>query len=146
MRRLLSVAPVLLWLITPLAFAQLPGITSQPLPGGGQSWSLPVQTLVFITSLTFIPAILLMMTSFTRIIIVFGLLRNALGTPSAPPNQVLLGLALFLTFFIMSPVIDKIYVDAYQPFSEEKISMQEALEKGRSRCVSLCCVRPVRQI
>lgn len=130
MRRLFSVAPVLLWLITPLAFAQLPGITSQPLPGGGQSWSLPVQTLVFITSLTFIPAILLMMTSFTRIIIVFGLLRNALGTPSAPPNQVLLGLALFLTFFIMSPVIDKIYVDAYQPFSEEKISMQEALEKG----------------
>ena len=129
MRRLLSVAPVLLWLVTPLAFAQLPGITSQPLPGGGQSWSLPVQTLVFITSLTFIPAILLMMTSFTRIIIVFGLLRNA-GTPSAPPNQVLLGLALFLTFFIMSPVIDKIYVDAYQPFSEEKISMQEALEKG----------------
>ena len=129
MRRLLSVAPVLLWLVTPLAFAQLPGITSQPLPGGGQSWSLPVQTLVFITSLTFIPAILLMMTSFTRII-VFGLLRNALGTPSAPPNQVLLGLALFLTFFIMSPVIDKIYVDAYQPFSEEKISMQEALEKG----------------
>ena len=128
MRRLFSVAPVLLWLITPLAFAQLPGITSQPLPGGGQSWSLPVQTLVFITSLTFIPAILLMMT--TRIIIVFGLLRNALGTPSAPPNQVLLGLALFLTFFIMSPVIDKIYVDAYQPFSEEKISMQEALEKG----------------
>ena len=102
MRRLFSVAPVLLWLITPLAFAQLPGITSQPLPGGGQSWSLPVQTLVFITSLTFIPAILLMMTSFTRIIIVFGLLRNALGTPSAPPNQVLLGLALFLTFFIMS--------------------------------------------
>ncbi|EGD4765482.1 flagellar type III secretion system pore protein FliP [Escherichia coli] len=130
MRRLLSVAPVLLWLVTPLAFAQLPSITSQPLPGGGQSWSLPVQTLVFITSLTFIPAILLMMTSFTRIIIVFGLLRNALGTPSAPPNQVLLGLALFLTFFIMSPVIDKIYVDAYQPFSEEKISMQEALEKG----------------
>ena len=130
MRRLLSVAPVLLWLVTPLAFAQLPGITSQPLPGGGQSWSLPVQTLVFITSLTFIPAILLMMTSFTRIIIVFGLLRNALGTPSAPPNQVLLGLALFLTFFIMSPVIDKIYVNAYQPFSEEKISMQEALEKG----------------
>lgn len=83
-----------------LAFAQLPGITSQPPPGGGQSWSLPVQTLVFITSLTFIPAILLMMTSFTRIIIVFGLLRNALGTPSAPPNQVLLGLALFLTFLL----------------------------------------------
>lgn len=144
MRRLLSVAPVLLWLVTPLAFAQLPGITSQPLPGGGQSWSLPVQTLVFITSLTFIPAILLMMTSFTRIIIVFGLLRNALGTPSAPPNRYCWGWHYF-DLFIMSPVIDKIYVDAYQPFSEEKISMQEALEKG-SRYVSLCCVRPVRQI
>ena len=89
-----------------------------------------MQTLGFITSLTFIPAILLMMTSFTRIIIVFGLLRNALGTPSAPPNQVLLGLALFLTFFIMSPVIDKIYTEAYQPFSEDKISMQVATERG----------------
>ena len=107
MRRLLSLTLAGLWLFSPVALAQLPGLVSQPLPGGGQSWSLPVQTLVFITSLTFLPAILLMMTSFTRIIIVFGLLRNALGTPSAPPNQVLLGLALFLTFFIMSPVIDK---------------------------------------
>ncbi|SUB70805.1 Flagellar biosynthetic protein fliP precursor [Pluralibacter gergoviae] len=71
-----------------------------------------------------------MMTSFTRIIIVFGLLRNALGTASAPPNQVLLGLALFLTFFIMSPVLDKIYADAYQPFSENKISMEEAFDRG----------------
>ena len=146
MRRLLTLIPAILWLVTPCALAQLPGLVTQPLPGGGQSWSLPVQTLVFITSLTFIPAILLMMTSFTRIIIVFGLLRNALGTPSAPPNQVLLGLALFLTFFIMSPVIDKIYVDAYQPFSEEKISMQEALKKALSRCVSLCCARHAKPI
>ncbi|EFB4881783.1 flagellar type III secretion system pore protein FliP [Escherichia coli] len=84
------------------------------------------------TNITTSPNDIVVNTPFhvTRIIIVFGLLRNALGTPSAPPNQVLLGLALFLTFFIMSPVIDKIYVDAYQPFSEEKISMQEALEKG----------------
>lgn len=81
MRRLLSLTLAGLWLFSPVALAQLPGLVSQPLPGGGQSWSLPVQTLVFITSLTFLPAILLMMTSFTRIIIVFGLLRNALGTP-----------------------------------------------------------------
>jgi flagellar biosynthetic protein FliP len=121
---------VSLLLVSPQSLAQLPGLVSQPMPGGGQSWSLPVQTLVFITSLTFLPAILLMMTSFTRIIIVFGLLRNALGTPSAPPNQVLLGLALFLTFFIMSPVFDKIYTDAYQPFSENKMEMPEAIEKG----------------
>ena len=130
MRRVYSLALSGLLLLSPSAFAELPGLISQPLANGGQSWSLPVQTLVFITSLTFIPAILLMMTSFTRIIIVFGLLRSALGTPSAPPNQVLLGLALFLTFFIMSPVIDKVYTDAYQPFSEDKIPLQDALEKG----------------
>jgi len=130
MRRLYFLALGGLLMLSPSAFAELPGLISQPLANGGQSWSLPVQTLVFITSLTFIPAILLMMTSFTRIIIVFGLLRSALGTPSAPPNQVMLGLALFLTFFIMSPVIDKIYTDAYQPFSEDKITMQEALDKG----------------
>ena len=129
MKRLTWAAATLL-LLSPAAFAQLPGLVSQPLPGGGESWSLPVQTLVFITSLTFIPIVLLMMTSFTRIIIVFGLLRNALGTASAPPNQVLLGLALFLTFFIMSPVLDKIYADAYQPFSENKISMEEAFDRG----------------
>ncbi|EMN5860697.1 flagellar type III secretion system pore protein FliP [Pluralibacter gergoviae] len=128
MRRLTWAVATLL--LSPAAFAQLPGLVSQPLPGGGESWSLPVQTLVFITSLTFIPIVLLMMTSFTRIIIVFGLLRNALGTASAPPNQVLLGLALFLTFFIMSPVLDKIYADAYQPFSENKISMEEAFDRG----------------
>ncbi|MCT4706652.1 flagellar type III secretion system pore protein FliP [Enterobacteriaceae bacterium H11S18] len=134
MKRLLSFSlmglMVSLLFVTPQALAQLPGLVSQPMANGGQSWSLPVQTLVFITSLTFLPAILLMMTSFTRIIIVFGLLRNALGTPSAPPNQVLLGLALFLTFFIMSPVFDKIYADAYLPFSESKIEMPEAIDKG----------------
>ncbi|UQY46160.1 flagellar type III secretion system pore protein FliP [Erwinia sp. PK3-005] len=128
MRRLLPLLPLLL--LTPEVHAQLPGLVTQPLPNGGQSWSLPVQTLVFITSLTFLPAILLMMTSFTRIIIVFGLLRNALGTPSAPPNQVLLGLSLFLTFFIMAPVFDKIYQDAYLPFSQDKISMEVAMDKG----------------
>ncbi len=96
----------------------------------GESWSLPVQTLVMLTSLTFLPAILLMMTGFTRIIIVLGLLRNALGTPSAPPNQVLLGLALFLTFYVMSPVGEKIYQQAWKPLSENTISMETALEKG----------------
>lgn len=73
--------PAALLFISPAALAQLPGLISQPLANGGQSWSLPVQTLVLLTSLTFLPAMLLMMTSFTRIIIVLGLLRNALGTP-----------------------------------------------------------------
>jgi len=110
--------------------AGLPALTSTPAPGGGQTYSLSLQTLILLTSLSFLPAVLLMMTSFTRIVIVLSLLRQALGTQSAPPNQVIIGLALFLTLFVMSPVLDKIYTDAYQPFSENKIQMQEALEKG----------------
>lgn len=96
----------------------------------GESWSLPVQTLVLMTSLTFLPAVLLMMTGFTRIVIVLGLLRNALGTASTPPNQVLLGLALFLTFFVMSPIANRIYDEAWLPLSQDKISMEVALQKG----------------
>ena len=120
----------LLLLASPAAFAQLPGIISQQMSNCAQNWSLPIHTLGFITTLTLLPAMLLMCTSFTRIIIVLGLLRNALGTPSAPPNQVLLGLGLFLTFFVMAPVFDKIYSDAYQPFTENKITMQDAMDKG----------------
>jgi flagellar biosynthetic protein FliP len=95
-----------------------------------EGWSLPVQTLVLLTSLTFVPALLLMMTGFTRIIIVLGLLRSALGTQSTPPNQVLLGLALFLTFFVMSPVFDTVYKDAWVPLSEDKITMDTALSEA----------------
>jgi flagellar biosynthetic protein FliP len=114
-----------------LALAQaMPAITSTPAPGGGTQWSLSIQTLLLLTGLTFIPAIILMMTSFTRIIIVFSLLRHALGTQTSPPNQVLVGLTLFLTFFIMAPTFDRVYVDAYQPLSENKISFQEALDRG----------------
>jgi flagellar biosynthetic protein FliP len=113
------------------AYAQaLPAITSTPVAGGGVQWSLSVQTLLLLTSITFLPALILMMTSFTRIIIVFSLLRHALGTQTSPPNQVLVGLALFLTFFIMAPVGDRIYNEAYLPLAENKIGFQEALEKG----------------
>src|SRR5690606_32860203 len=110
--------------------AGLPALTSSPSAGGGQTYTLSMQTLILLTSLSFLPAVLLMMTSFTRIIIVLSLLRQALGTQSTPPNQVLIGLALFLTLFVMSPVMDRIYTDAYQPFSENRIQMQEALERG----------------
>ena len=108
----------------------MPLVNASPAAGGGQNYTLSIQTLILLTSLTFLPAVVLMMTGFTRIVIVLSLLRQALGTQSAPPNQVLVGIALFLTFFVMSPVIDKIYVEAYQPLSENKISMQEAMEKG----------------
>ncbi|QCI24187.1 flagellar biosynthetic protein FliP [Buchnera aphidicola (Muscaphis stroyani)] len=124
------VSILFLLLFCPLVYAETPQITSHILEDGGQTWSIPVQTLVLLTSLTFLPAFILMMTSFTRIIIVFGLLRNALGTPYAPPNQILIGLALFLTFFIMSPTFDEAYKNAYIPFSKEKISMEEAISKG----------------
>jgi flagellar biosynthetic protein FliP len=124
---------VLALLALPLAaMAQqgLPAFTSTPAAGGGQNYSLSLQTLLLLTALSFLPAALLMMTSFTRIVIVLSLLRQALGTQSAPPNQVIIGLSLFLTLFVMSPVFDKIYVDAYQPFSENKIQMGEALDKA----------------
>ena len=125
----------LILLVAPFsAWAQqtggLPALTSVPGPGGSQTYTLSIQTLLTLTALTFIPAVVLMMTSFTRIIIVFSLLRHALGTQSSPPSQVLIGLALFLTFFIMSPVLDKIYVDAYQPFAENQITFNQAIERG----------------
>ena len=120
-----------LMLLPEAASAQgLPGITSTKGPGGSQTWSLSVQTLVLLTSLSFLPALLLSMTSFTRILIVLGLLRTAIGTQSSPPNQVLVGLSLFLTFFVMSPVFDKVHSAAYKPFSENKISAEQALERG----------------
>jgi flagellar biosynthetic protein FliP len=113
-----------------LAQAGLPAVTATPAPGGGQTYALTIQALLFLTSLTFLPAMLLMMTSFTRIIIVLSLLRQALGTVQAPPNQVLIGLSLFLTFFVMSPVLERIYDDAYVPFSERRIGFEEALQRG----------------
>jgi flagellar biosynthetic protein FliP len=105
-------------------------ITSTPNAAGGQTWSLPLQTLLLLTALTFIPAVLLLMTSFTRIIIVLSLLRQALGTNNAPPNQVLIGLALILTLFVMAPVGDRIYRDAYLPFSERRIDQGTAIERA----------------
>ena len=127
------IVAVLLLGLTPAAFGAdvgLPAFTSTSAPGGGQSYSLSLQTLLLLTSLSFLPALLLMMTGFTRIIIVLSLLRSAVGTPSAPPNQVLIGLALFLTFFVMSPVLDKIYQEAYLPYSEDKLTLEQAYDKG----------------
>jgi flagellar biosynthetic protein FliP len=108
----------------------LPAFTSTPTPGGGQAYSLNIQTLIALTALTFLPAILLLMTGFTRIIIVLSLLRQALGTPTAPPNQVLIGLALFLTVFVMAPILERIHQEAWIPYSQDKIQLEEALSKG----------------
>lgn len=115
------------------ALAQTQG-TSLPLiigqGPGGASYSVPIQTLLFFTALGFIPAVLLMMTAFTRIVIVLSLLRQALGTPAAPPNQVIIGLSLFLTFFVMGPTLDKVYDQAWAPYSRNEISIDQALQRG----------------
>lgn len=131
-RRLAFILPVIIALAPISVSAQqgIPAFTSTPIGGGAQEYSLPIQTLLLLTSLSFLPAALLMMTCFTRIIIVFSLLRQALGTQTTPPTQVLVGLALFLSFFIMGPVFDKIYSDAYVPYTENKLTTQQALEKG----------------
>jgi len=113
-----------------LAQPGIPALTTSPAPGGGTEYSLPVQTLLLMAAFTFLPAALLMMTSFTRIIIVLSLLRQAIGTQTAPPNQVMVGLALFLTLFVMGPTFDKIYTDAYVPLQENRIQMTEAMNRG----------------
>jgi flagellar biosynthetic protein FliP len=100
--------------------------------GGGASYSVPIQTLLFFTALSFLPAALLMMTGFTRIVIVLGLARQAIGAQTAPPNQVIIGLSLFLTLFVMGPTLDKVYKDAYEPFSTNQITFTEALERGQA--------------
>ena len=106
----------------------LPLVISQG--AGGTSYSVPIQTLLFFTALGFIPAVLLLMTAFTRIVIVLGLLRQAMGTQAAPPNQVILGLSLFLTFFVMTPALDKIYATAWAPYSAGTLPMDQALKVG----------------
>ncbi|XLZ70188.1 flagellar type III secretion system pore protein FliP [Massilia sp. SR12] len=123
-------APALLLPLAALAEPTIPAFTSTPAAGGGTNYGLTLQTLILMTALTFIPAALLMMTGFTRIVIVLSLLRQALGTQSAPPNQVIIGLSLFLTFFVMSPVFDKIYTEAWIPLQENSITMQQAMDRS----------------
>ena len=124
-------------LLAALSFGALAQTTGGPgLPlvvaqgTGGTSYSVPVQTLLFFTALSFLPALLLMMTGFTRIVIVLSLLRQALGTPTAPPNQVVVGLSLFLTLFVMSPTIDRIHAEAWEPYAAQKIGFDVALARG----------------
>lgn len=98
--------------------------------GTDTSFSVPIQTLLFFTALSFLPAILLMMTGFTRIVIVLSLLRQALGTQQSPPNQVIIGLSLFLTLFVMGPTLDRVYEEAYKPFSTNALTFEQAVAKA----------------
>jgi flagellar biosynthetic protein FliP len=119
-------------LLPVLADAAAPGIPAVLVQGepGGQSYSLTLQLLILMTAVTMLPSILLMMTAFTRIVIVLAILRQAIGAGQAPPNQVLVGLALFLTFFVMAPVISTINTEAVQPYMAGTIETTEALQRA----------------
>src|SRR5437762_12442157 len=97
---------------------------------GQVQMSMPVQIMILMTLLTFVPAIIISLSSFTRIIIVFHFLLQALGTQEAPSNQILIGLALFLSLFIMGPPLTAVYNDAYEPWSKGEIDQAQALERG----------------
>lgn len=108
-----------------------PGVTLSVDPAGDpQQVSSGVQLLVLITVLSLAPAILILATSFTRIVIVLSLLRNAIGTPSVPPSQVIIGLALLLTFFIMAPVYAEVERSALQPYLAQNINQSTAIERA----------------
>ncbi|WP_044870381.1 flagellar type III secretion system pore protein FliP [Pseudomonas sp. LFM046] len=120
-------APFALGADNPLS---VPAITLSTNPQGQQEYSVSLQILLIMTALSFIPAFVMLMTSFTRIIIVFSILRQALGLQQAPSNQILIGLSLFLTLFIMAPVFDRVNQDALQPYLNEQMSAQDALVKA----------------
>ncbi|MFK0089424.1 flagellar type III secretion system pore protein FliP [Pseudomonas sp. BJa5] len=126
---------LLLLLAAPLAVAadplSIPAITLSSGADGQQEYSVSLQILLIMTALSFIPAFVILMTSFTRIIIVFSILRQALGLQQTPSNQILTGMALFLTMFIMAPVFDRVNKDALQPYLNEQMVAQEAIAKAQ---------------
>ncbi|AXQ93671.1 flagellar type III secretion system pore protein FliP [Cereibacter azotoformans] len=112
------------------AFAQgLPALTITE-STGGTSYSLSLQILALMTALTVLPSLVLGMSAFTRIIIVLSILRQALGTQQTPPNQVLIALALFLTFFVMQPTLGTLYAEALSPFLDGRLAAEPAIERG----------------
>ncbi|WP_386027584.1 flagellar type III secretion system pore protein FliP [Thiorhodococcus fuscus] len=127
------IAVLLLGFLPGVVWAQIGGlnaVTVTTAPDGGQVYSVTLQILIIMTLLTLLPSALIMMTSFTRIIIVLSLLRQGLGTAQAPSSQILLGLALFLTLFVMAPVFQEIYDTAIVPYMDEKLGTEEALVKA----------------
>jgi flagellar biosynthesis protein FliP len=129
----IAVLALVLAVLPLTAAAADPGLTAITVttgPGGSQTYSVSIQVLLFMTALTLLPAALMMMTSFTRIIIVMAILRQALGTAQTPSNQILIGLSLFLTFFIMSPVLEKANQDGLQPYLKNELKAEEALVRA----------------
>ncbi|WP_153913902.1 flagellar type III secretion system pore protein FliP [Shewanella sp. TC10] len=119
---------------TPLSFAEdgiLKAVTVSTGADGSTEYSVTMQILLLMTAMSFIPAMVIMLTSFTRIIVVLSILRQALGLQQTPSNQVLIGMSMFMTFFIMAPVFDQIYDRAVEPYINESLTMQQAYEVGK---------------
>jgi len=131
-KRLMVCLPLLLGFLPMLASAE-PGLAALKVEAGedgSETYTVSIQVLMFMTALSLLPAALMMMTSFTRIVIVLAILRQALGTQSSPSNQVIIGLSLFLSLFIMMPVFDQVYEDALGPYLEEEMPVREALQRA----------------
>lgn len=130
MIRILAAAALATLAALPAAAQGLPALTLTETGGGTATWSLSLQILVLMTVLTVLPSLLLGMTAFTRVIIVLSLLRQAMGTQQTPPNQVLLALALFVTFFVMQPTLTRLNDEALSPVLEGALSQAEGLARA----------------
>ena len=134
MKALLGLFLLLAGILFPFnAFAEagIPALSVTTNNDGGQTYTLSIQVLIVMTLLTVLPAGLMMMTAFTRIVIVLSILRTAIGTTQAPTNQIIIGLSLFMTIFIMAPVFERINADALQPYLNETISSAQALKMAQ---------------
>jgi flagellar biosynthetic protein FliP len=134
MRRILKILAGAIALMMPtLGFAEMgfEAFSATINDSGDTEYHVTIQVLAIMTMLAFLPAMLMMLTSFTRIIIVFSILRQALGLQQAPSNQILIGMAMFLTFFIMKPVFDQINVSALTPYMDGKMGGMVALEAAK---------------
>jgi len=134
MNKIFPFIALTLLFISPHLFAQsgaLSAVTVTTNTAGEQEYSVTLQVLAFMTALSFIPAMLILMTSFTRIVVVMSILRQAMGLQQTPSNQVINGIALFLTFFIMAPVFDRVNEAAIQPYLNDNMTITKALENAK---------------
>jgi len=134
MKTLLRMTFALLPLIPHLAAADaaIPALSIVDDTAGGQTWSVSIQILMLMTALTLLPSLVLAATSFTRIVIVLAILRQAIGMPQTPPNQVLIGLALFLSFFVMGPVLTDVYDNGVAPYMAGDIELPQAADAAQA--------------
>jgi flagellar biosynthetic protein FliP len=127
--RLLPLVVALLPCLAGAAEPELTLVTSAPNADGSATWSVSLQILMLMTMLSLLPALLMSVTAFTRIVVVLAILRQALGLMQTPSNQVILGLAIFTTFFIMAPVFDTAWNDGVKPYMSDEIAFEDAMSK-----------------